>query len=165
MWPARRWTIARRTSNWAVYDLPAEYMGLVAQLVDANALTPALREEMFALMDEHYDNVQRETFVADLSEKQWVIVVRHPESGRELLYVSPQITRYVVGIPRDESDALLRELHQHSTRPEFVYHHEWEIGDLVVFDTLGTMHKRDAWDAREPRYMRQLSTVCRLESS
>lgn len=100
-----------------------------------------------------------------IPEAQHPIIVRHPESGRELLYVSPQITRYVVGMPRDESDALLRELHEHSTRPEFVYHHEWEIGDLVVFDTLGTMHKRDAWDSREPRYMRQLSTVCRLESS
>jgi alpha-ketoglutarate-dependent taurine dioxygenase len=91
------------------------------------------------------------------------IIVRHPDSGRELLYVSPQITRYVVGMARDESDALLRELHDHSTRPEFVYHHDWEVGDLVLFDTLGTMHRRDPWDALEPRYMRQLSTVFRLE--
>jgi alpha-ketoglutarate-dependent taurine dioxygenase len=64
---------------------------------------------------------------------------------------------------RDEGDALLSELHEYSTRPEFVYHHEWELGDLVLFDTLGTLHKRDPWDASELRYMRQLSTVCRLE--
>lgn len=98
-----------------------------------------------------------------LPEAAHPIVVRHPDSGRELLYVSPQITRHVVGMARDESDALLSELHEYSTRPEFVYHHEWQLGDLVLFDTLGTLHKRDPWDASEPRYMRQLSTVCRLE--
>jgi len=57
-------------------------MGLVAQLVDADALTDSLREQMFALMDEHYANVQRAAFDADLAEKQWVIVVRHPETKR-----------------------------------------------------------------------------------
>jgi len=98
-----------------------------------------------------------------LPEAEHPIIVRHPDSGRELLYVSPQITRHVVGMARDESDALLSELYEYSTRPEFVYHHEWELGDLVLFDTLGTLHKRDPWDASEPRYMRQLSTVCRLE--
>lgn len=98
-----------------------------------------------------------------IPEAEHPIVVRHPDSGRELLYVSPQITRHVVDMARSESDALLRELHEHSTRPEFVYHHEWQTGDLVLFDTLGTMHKRDPWDASEPRYMRQLSTVTLLD--
>lgn len=98
-----------------------------------------------------------------LPEAEHPIVVRHPDSGRELLYVSPQITRYVVGMDPAESGALLDELYEHSTRPEFVYHHEWEVGDLVVFDTLGTLHRRDPWDAGEPRYMRQLSTVCRVD--
>lgn len=77
--------------------------------------------------------------------------------------MSPQITRHIVGLPPDESEALLRELNTHSTRSELVLHHDWEIGDLVVFDNIGTMHRRDTWDASEPRYMRQLSTVCSVE--
>jgi len=88
------------------------------------------------------------------------MVFSHPESGREALYVSPGITRYVVGMPRDESDALLAELHAHSTRPERVYAHEWQVGDLVVFDTVGAMHRRDAWTTGEHRFMRQLSSMC-----
>lgn len=95
-----------------------------------------------------------------IPEAEHPIVVRHPESGREALYVSPQITRHVVGLPPEESEALLSELNAHSARPELVLHHDWEPGDLVVFDNIGTMHRRDTWDAREPRYMRQLSTVC-----
>ena len=87
------------------------------------------------------------------------VIVRHPESGRELLYVSPGITRYIVGVPRDESDALLRELCEHSTRREGVYAHSWEVGDMIVFDTLGAMHRRESWDAKQRRRMRQLSTM------
>jgi len=88
------------------------------------------------------------------------VVMRHPESDRELLYVSKGITRYILGMPRAESNALLKELHQHSTRDEGVYAHDWEPGDFVVFDALGTMHRRDPWDATQRRHMRQLSTLC-----
>jgi taurine dioxygenase/pentalenolactone F synthase len=62
-------------------------------------------------------------------------------------------------MPRDESDALLKELHVHSTRASSVYAHDWQLGDMVVFDTLGTLHRRDAWDPAERRAMRQLSTL------
>ncbi len=87
------------------------------------------------------------------------VIMRHPDSGRELLYVSPGITRYIVGVPRDESNSLLQELHEHSTRPEGVYAHQWEVGDMIVFDTLGAMHRREAWDPTQRRRMRQLSTM------
>ena len=88
------------------------------------------------------------------------IIFAHPESRREALYVSPGITRYIVGMPRDESDALLADLYAHSTRPERVYTHEWQVGDLVVFDTVGAMHRRDGWTTGESRFMRQLSSMC-----
>jgi taurine dioxygenase/pentalenolactone F synthase len=88
------------------------------------------------------------------------VLLEHPDSGREALYVSPGITRHIVGMPIDESNDLLAQLHAHSTRPEFVYAHDWEVGDLVVFDTLGAMHRRDGWESGEPRFMRQLSSMC-----
>lgn len=88
------------------------------------------------------------------------VVFTHPETGREALYVSPGITRHIVDMPRDESDALLAELFEHSTLPERVYAHDWQVGDLVLFDTVGAMHRRDGWSTGEPRFMRQLSTLC-----
>ncbi len=87
------------------------------------------------------------------------VILRHPDTGREILYVSKGITRNIIGMPRDESDALLKELAAHSTRPENVYAHDWQVGDLVMFDTLGTLHRRDAWDPSERRVMRQMSTL------
>jgi len=57
-------------------------MKLVANLVDAADLTSHERDEMFALMDEHYANVRRDHFEADLADKRWVIVVREPSEDR-----------------------------------------------------------------------------------
>jgi alpha-ketoglutarate-dependent taurine dioxygenase len=86
------------------------------------------------------------------------VIMRHPESGREILYISPFISKYIVGMPRDESDELLTELCEHSTKPENVYAHTWQTGDMVMFDTLGCLHRRDSWDPAQRRVMHQLST-------
>lgn len=87
------------------------------------------------------------------------VVLRHPDTGRELVYVSKGLTRQIVGLDRDESNALLKQLHLHATRPEAVYAHDWQEGDLVVFDALAGLHRRDSWDPAQPRVMRQLSTT------
>lgn len=91
------------------------------------------------------------------------IIVRHPETGRELLYVGPGLTQEIVGLERSESDALMAKLCAHLDNTENVYAHEWEVGDMVVFDTLATLHKRDSWDPSERRHMRQLSTTCQID--
>ncbi|MGI9611561.1 MAG: TauD/TfdA dioxygenase family protein [Acidimicrobiales bacterium] len=96
----------------------------------------------------------------NIPEAEHPVVVRHPDTGREILYVSRGITRRILGMERADSSALLKQLHLHATRPEQVYGHEWEVGDLIMFDTLGTMHRRDSWDPTERRLMRQLSTAC-----
>jgi len=98
----------------------------------------------------------------DIPEAEHPVVVRHPDTGDEILYVSRGITRRIVGMERAESSALLKQLHLHATQPERVYGHDWEVGDLIMFDTLGTMHRRDAWDPTERRLMRQLSTACAI---
>lgn len=94
-----------------------------------------------------------------IPEAEHPVILRHPDTGREILYISKGITRHIIGMPKDESDDLLRELAAISTAPEHVYAHDWQLGDMVMFDTLGTLHRRDAWDPAERRVMRQLSTL------
>lgn len=96
-------------------------------------------------------------------EAEHDLIVRHPETGREILYISPAIVQSIIGLGPEESAALLAELRTHSTQPGNVLAHDWEVGDVVMFDTLGTLHKRDSWDPAERRNMRQLSTVCRID--
>src|SRR5205814_5370949 len=68
------------------------------------------------------------------------IVRTHPETGRKALFVSEHFTTRVIGLPEDESRALLDELFARSTRPEFVYRHAWRPGDMVFWDNRSLMH-------------------------
>ena len=94
-----------------------------------------------------------------IPEAEHPVVLRHPHNGRELLYVNKGLTDCIIGMDRADSSALLKRLHQHGTRPEAVYAHEWHPGDLVVFDALAGLHRRESWASGERRVMRQLSTT------
>ena len=58
-----------------------------------------------------------------------------------------------------ESEALLSELFLEAAAPERTYKHVWQENDLVLFDTIGTIHRREAQPFNEHRVMRQLSTL------
>lgn len=78
-----------------------------------------------------------------LAEVQPVVhpVVRtHPETGRKALFVSEHFTTRIVGIPEDESRALLDELFARSTRPELQYRHVWRPRDMVFWDNRSVTH-------------------------
>ena len=81
------------------------------------------------------------------------LVRRHPQNGRESIYVSPHLTSHVDGVPRDESDAILHDLYRHMDQPRFIYTHEWRLGDLLVWDNRPTMHRRLAFPDDQRRIM------------
>ena len=82
----------------------------------------------------------------------------HPESGRTALYISTFVSTFDT-LPEDEGCALVSTLLEHTLRPEWTYSHEWREGDLIVFDTVGTIHSRDNFDSGATRSMRQMSTL------
>ena len=53
---------------------------------------------------------------------------------------------HVVGMDRKDSDALLRQLLDWATQPQYVYHHEWRMGDLLMWDNTGTTHRVLGYD-------------------
>jgi taurine dioxygenase len=68
------------------------------------------------------------------------VVRTHPETGRRALFVSEHFTTRIVGLPDNESRALLDELFGHSTRPEHIYRHQWQPHDMVFWDNRSVMH-------------------------
>ena len=85
---------------------------------------------------------------ADLTQKQidevpevdHPVVRVHPESGRKALFVSEGFTSHIIGLPADESAALLKFLHEHTIRAENVYRHTWRAHDIVFWDNRSTVH-------------------------
>ena len=88
------------------------------------------------------------------------MVMRHPESGLAALYISPLATHQIVGLGDEDAAALLGELFERVLRPEFTYSHAWSPGDFVVWDTLTTLHSREAFASSQRRLMKQMSTQC-----
>jgi taurine dioxygenase len=68
------------------------------------------------------------------------VVVRHPESGRKVLWVTPMYTTHFEGWTPEESAPLLNYLFQHATRPENIYRFDWELGSIVFWDNRSTLH-------------------------
>jgi len=79
-------------------------------------------------------------------------------TGRAALYVSEFIAT-IDGMADDDAHQLTVDLLAHATAPERIYRHDWRPGDLLVFDTIGTIHRRDLSHHGEVRTMRQLSTM------
>jgi taurine dioxygenase len=68
------------------------------------------------------------------------IVRTHPYTGRKSLYVTAGECIGVEGMPEDEGVDLIAELDAHCVRPEFLYRHEWQVGDLLMWDNATSMH-------------------------
>jgi taurine dioxygenase/pentalenolactone F synthase len=83
---------------------------------------------------------------------------RHPDTGRTALYVNSLVAS-IEGWDADDALDLLDELMVHATDPARLYGHAWQEGDLIIFDDVGTMHRRDASGLDADRTMRQLSTM------
>jgi alpha-ketoglutarate-dependent taurine dioxygenase len=83
--------------------------------------------------------------------KEHPLVWTH-QSGRRSLVLGATAS-HVVGLDHDEGRALLADLLARSTTPERIYRHEWEVGDLVIWDNRGVLHRACPYDAASPRDM------------
>jgi taurine dioxygenase len=73
------------------------------------------------------------------------VVRTHPVTGRKALYVNGGFTRYINGIPRDESDGILRYLYQHMANPLFQCRFRWQENSIAFWDNRCVQHHA-MWD-------------------
>jgi taurine dioxygenase len=67
-------------------------------------------------------------------------VIRHPDTGKPVLYVNPVYTTRIAGWEKDESDAFLREIHTHSANEDLTWRLKWARGMLAIWDNRTTQH-------------------------
>jgi taurine dioxygenase len=79
---------------------------------------------------------------ANLPRYEHPVVWPHHATGDPVLYISEMHTDSIVGLPEDESDALIAELFGYLYSPETVYTHTWRNGDLAIFDNRSLQHSR-----------------------
>lgn len=83
--------------------------------------------------------------------KEHPLVWRH-RSGRHSLVLGATAS-HVVGMDADEGRSLLADLLVRATAPDGVFRHSWTVGDMVIWDNRGVMHRALPYDASSPRDM------------
>jgi len=68
------------------------------------------------------------------------VVMRHPESGKKILYVNSAFTTHFVGWTQKESAPLLNFLYEHAAHPEFQCRFQWQEGSIAFWDNRSTWH-------------------------
>ena len=128
-----------------------------------DSMDDELKAECEGLVCEHSQMFSRQQigfFDFTEEEKQRFKPVRqslvrtNPRTGRKSIYLASHAGG-IVGWPVPESRIFLRNLIEHATQRDFVYAHEWKVGDLVMWDNRQTMHRVRSFPADEPRDMRR----------
>jgi taurine dioxygenase len=106
------------------------------------------------------DTTLRSANYDDAKSSYWHPVMRtHPATGRKALYVNRLMTREIEGLPREESESILRKLFDHQEQPKFVYEHVWRPGDILMWDNRCTLHARTDFSAGERRLLRRVTIL------
>ena len=103
-------------------------------------------------------NLLRPEDEAQVPPVEQVLVRTNPVNGRKSIYVASHAS-HIIGMPVEESRALLRELIALSTRPDNVYRHVWTVGDLVMWDNRCMLHRGRPWDGKQYRRVMHRTTV------
>ena len=82
------------------------------------------------------------------------LVTVHPQSGRKALYINPIRIDAIDGMGDDEALELLDQLLAHAIQQAHQYRHQWQVGDLVLWDNRSLLHKANAdYDMGQKRYL------------
>ncbi len=88
----------------------------------------------------------------------------HPLTGRKVLYANPGYTMRIDGMDEHESGRILDYLFRHQERADFLYAHRWAVGDVLMWDNIGTVHNAVAdYTPDEHRYMRRAQIMATLD--
>ena len=88
----------------------------------------------------------------------------HPHTGRKALFLGRRRNACIIGLPLEESERLLDELWAHASRPDFMWHNEWKVGDTLIWDNRALIHRRDAFDNSQRRMMHRVQIRGELTS-
>ena len=87
------------------------------------------------------------------------LVRQNPRNGLKNIYVGSH-ARSIVGYGGVESRRLIDDLMERTTQPENIYAHQWQAGDLVIWDNRCLLHRGTPYDAdRWRRRLRQTRVV------
>lgn len=124
------------------------------QYAALDALSPPIREALYGLTATH-----RIAPLPNVAEARHPLVIRHPATGREALFVNDLFTSAIDDVTEDESRALLGLLKSVSIRPEFTVRRRWSVGDIAIWDNHFVQHNAIYDYGEEPRRIHRIEVA------
>ncbi len=125
-------------------SLYAAYDALSARMKEFLTGMTAVHDIVVSMPDDFLDqetvSQQLERMHKVTPEVEHPVVATHPDTGRRFLYVNRNFTKYLKGLTRPESDALLAFLLNHIEQPEFQCRLHWSKGTTAMWDNRCTQH-------------------------
>ena len=133
-------------NSYAAYEaLPEETKAKIADLRVVHSFATSMRRagvDRTPETEAHWNAIPDQTHA---------LVWRH-KSGRKSLVIGCHAS-HVVGMDRAESDALLSELFDWTTQDRFTYRHKWAVGDMLIWDNTGVLHRATPYAMDSGRMM------------
>jgi alpha-ketoglutarate-dependent 2,4-dichlorophenoxyacetate dioxygenase len=89
-------------------------------------------------------------------DQHWKAIWTNPANGEEAVYIASHAFK-VDGLSDNEGTALIEEVVEFCTQPKYVYSHDWQVGDVLVWDERATLHRATPWPYDQPR---SLNSIC-----
>lgn len=86
-----------------------------------------------------------------LPAREHPLVWEHRDGRRSLLIGAT--AGQVVGMSPEDGRALLDDVLEWATQPQFVLRHRWQVGDLVIWDNTGLLHRALPYEPTSRRLM------------
>ena len=128
---------------------------MFASMVAAyEALSKPVREFVDPLLARHSsaqvfnaDGYLKASEGGNMPETDHPVVIRHPQSGKPVLYVNEGFTTRILGVSALESRGVLDMLYRHIDSPEFACRFSWERGSTAIWDNRCVQHRaiKDHW--------------------
>ena len=81
------------------------------------------------------------------------MIIEHPETHRTALFLGRRTNAYIQDMDVGESEDLLDQLWNFCVGSGFIYSHQWQQGDVLIWDNRSTLHRRDSFDANQRRVL------------
>jgi alpha-ketoglutarate-dependent taurine dioxygenase len=133
-------------NTYAAYDALDDEMK--EQIEGLKVVHAMWRSQLYYNPEPTYEQMQR---WQSIGHNEIPLVWTH-RSGRKSLVLG-NTAMQVVGMDLPQSEALLVRLREWATRPEFVLRHKWKLGDMVIWDNTGTLHRATPYDHSSGRLM------------
>lgn len=88
-------------------------------------------------------------------DRPWKAIWRNPVTGDDALYIASHAFA-IEGLGLAEGQKLIDTAIEFCTRPENVYSHSWQVGDVLIWDERAMLHRGQPWPYEEPRVLKSI---------